>query len=240
MHAKRTRFANDIVTEFLPPTKPSNKVIIFAQGAPGMPDKTRFMRYYAKKGWWVFVPRYRGTWESDGAFLASEPTQDITDVIEGIHQQFTEFWGGESYTIKGPEIVLVGSSFGGPAVLLNSADPRVKKVVTISSVVNWREESDDEPLEWLANTMKQSFGQGYRFSTEDWKKLGTEFYNPIDQMNSIDGEKVTMYHAMDDTVVLPDAVTDFAEKIGATLVMKKSGGHLSSRVLETWWQARHL
>lgn len=240
MHPKRTRFAQDIVTEFLPPAKPTNRVIIFAQGVPGMPSKERFMKYYAQKGWWVFVPRYRGTWESDGKFLVGEPTKDIADVIEGVQQPFMEYWGKNTYQISNPSIVLIGSSFGGPAALLNSKNSKVKKVITIASVINWREQSTDEPLAWLENIIKQSFGQAYRFHHEDWKKLGTSFYNPIDNIDQIDGKKVIMYHAMDDTVVSPNNVAHFATSSGIKLVMKKKGGHLSSRVLETWWQEKKL
>ncbi|NBD74198.1 hypothetical protein GVX82_04125, partial [Patescibacteria group bacterium] len=66
----RTRFAKDIVCEFLPPTKHSSKVAIVAAGAPTYPGKrTEFAHFLAEQGYWVFVPRYRGTWESSGAFL---------------------------------------------------------------------------------------------------------------------------------------------------------------------------
>ena len=67
----RTRFKHQIVAEFLPPTRPrkKQKVIILCDGMPSMPRKQALMEFLAAKGYWVFYPRYRGSWESGGQFL---------------------------------------------------------------------------------------------------------------------------------------------------------------------------
>ncbi len=67
MYTLRTRFAKDIVCEFLPPSRPQklDKVVILADGMPSVPSKKSVLEYFSKKGFWVFHPRYRGAWESD-------------------------------------------------------------------------------------------------------------------------------------------------------------------------------
>ena len=68
-YASRTRFAKDIVTEFFPPARKTKrqKVVIICGGMPGMPGSSYLLEFFSKKGFWVFNPRYRGTWESGGA-----------------------------------------------------------------------------------------------------------------------------------------------------------------------------
>ena len=240
MHAKRAQFKKDILCEFLPPNKPSNKVIVFAVGMPGMPSSGRLFSV-AKQGFWGFLPRYRGSWESAGEFLKEEPTKDIQDIIESLDKPFTSVWGGEEYVIEHPEIYIIGTSFGGPAALLLSKHPKVKKVICISPVVDWLQESEDEPLAWLGDVTLKSFGEAYRYTKKNWMKLldGT-FYNPAGQLEKVDGNKVMIIHAKDDTIVLPGPVEEFAKKIGANLIMKKKGGHLGSKILSSWWMMRKI
>lgn len=240
-HLLRTRFATDIVATFLPPAKPSNKVIILCDGMPGLPGNKRLQELLSRKGYWSFYPRYRGAWESGGEFLAEEPSKDIADVIDALDRPFTSLWDGEEYEIENPKIIIFGMSFGGPAALLNSKNEKVEKVVCISPVVDWREESEDEPLEHLGKIVAASFGQGYRFSKENWSKLGSdEFYNPAGQTGNIDGSKVFIIHAKDDTVVAAPPVEKFAEKIGAKLWMMNKGGHLGSRTMKRWSVRRKI
>jgi dipeptidyl aminopeptidase/acylaminoacyl peptidase len=80
----RTRFKQQIIAEFLPATSKSKKqrVIILCDGMPSMPRKQALMEFLATEGYWVFYPRYRGSWESGGQFLEKSPDRDILDVID--------------------------------------------------------------------------------------------------------------------------------------------------------------
>ena len=55
--------------------------------------------------------------------------------------------------------------------------------------------------------------------------LQTDFYNPIAHVRKIDGRKVFIIHAKDDTNVPCDPVIPFAEKTGASYYLKPHGGH---------------
>ena len=80
MHLLRTRFKKDIVCEFLPSSRKSKKAIVFCDGMPALPSKKKLLQFYAKKGFWCFHLRYRGSWESSGGFLKISPAQDISDL----------------------------------------------------------------------------------------------------------------------------------------------------------------
>lgn len=233
----RTRFKGDIVAEFLPPRVKSNRVIIICDGMPTVPGKKELMFYWARRGYWVIYPRYRGTWESSGSFLSRSPQWDIKDVIDGLSSGFTDLWSGERLKIRNPQVYLLAGSFGGPAALLIARDKRVRAAVVFSGVVDWRAPSADEPLPQLYDFVVKAFGCAYRLKPTSWRKLGkSSFYNPASQLKSIPGRKIMMVHAQDDRSVNYKSVASFAKAIGSSFYGLKHGGHfsLSLSLLPLW------
>jgi len=223
----RTRFKKEIISEFVPPPRPSKKVIIFCGGMPGVPAKKELLFFFAKKNYWVFFPRYRGSWESGGSFLKLSPEQDILDIIDGLPRGFRDLWSGKTMKVKPEKLYLFGSSFGGPAAILASRDPRVTKTVALSPVIDWRVESGIEPLDWLGEFTQSAFGMGYRFMKKDWDKLkGGKFYNPAAHVDGITPNKVLLVHAKDDDVVSWKPTAKFARETGSKLILLRRGGHL--------------
>ncbi|MFH1246188.1 MAG: hypothetical protein V1489_00235 [Candidatus Liptonbacteria bacterium] len=256
LYALRTRFGKheEIVAEFLPPSrlykeifkKHSNrragdkeaavfekaKVMIMLSGVPAMPSRGQVMDFFSKKGYWVFYPRYRGTWESSGKFLARSPHEDVIAVIDKLPRGFKDSWSVEQYKIKPEKIDIVASSFGGPAGIIASCDPRINKIILISPVVDWRADSKVEPLPLLYKLIKSGFGEAYRIDKKGWHKLMRgKFYNPAIITDKIDGKKLFFVHAKDDDLALVGPVIRFAKKVGAELLLLPRGGHLSSRAI---------
>lgn len=239
MHTLRTRFKKDIVTEFLPPTRltKKTKVIIFADGMPTLPNKKAVLEFFSKKGFWVFAPRYRGSWESSGTLLTRSPHHDILDVIDGIHKKFVSLWDysfgvKKSYQLQPDEIILIGSSFGGPAVILASQDQRVTKTIAISPLIDWTNPGPDEPIKELAKFTELAFGMGYRISKTGWKKLASgKFYNPINHTKETDGSKLLLIHAKDDRICRYTDTKKFTAATNAKLITLPRGGHLGSSLL---------
>lgn len=236
----RTRFGRDIVTEFLPPRRPSRKVVILCKGMPGSPNVTELLVRFSRLGYWAFGPRYRGSWESGGSFLRRSPHEDILDIIHQLPRGFQ----GVGYTkpttwrVKPSVVHIVAGSFGGPAGLLASVDPAVTSVVAISPVVDWQAPSKTEPLPVFKRITQSGFGGAYRFTDRDWAKLATgRFYSPMFHSRSIDGRKIFIIHAKDDDVVRWNEVEQFAKQTGAKFLLLPRGGHLSMRGLDetTLW-----
>lgn len=225
----RTRFGGDIVTEFLPPARHSNKVAILTPGAPGYAGgKGELMQLLSKKGYWSFLPRYRGTWESDGTFLEIPPDQDVLAVIDGLSGEFSDLWSGSEYRVHEPEIYLIGGSFGGAAAILASRDPRVKKAAAISAVVDWRKQENTlEPLHLMSEYVPKAFGSAYRADPAAWMKLAAGgFYNPAEEIATIDGTKLLLIHAKNDMVVHFAPAEAFAKEVGARFVALSYDGHM--------------
>jgi len=239
-HILRTRFKKEIVAEFLSPARLGKKrnAIILCGGMPGIPSKSELMQFLSKKGFWVFNPRYRGTWESGGTFLKYSPEKDVCDVIDALPRGFKDLWGGKMYRVRPDNLFIIAGSFGGPAGILISRDPRVKKVVAISPVIDWLAPSKDEPLDWLETFVHDAFGNGYRFGKKEWAKLKTgTFYSPLHHQKEIDGSKLLIFHAQDDGSIRPKEVIAFAKKTKSALRLLKTGGHLNSTfVVQKYWK----
>lgn len=228
-HLLRTRIKRDIVCEFFPPPMPSRKVIILCGGMPGYPGGRRELcEFFAQRGYWTFIPRYRGTWESGGSFLRISPHHDVMNVIDQLPNGFKDLWSGTSYKVARPEIYLIGGSFGGAAAILASRDRRVRRAITFSPVTDWRTETKTEPLVQLEQFTRAAFGEAYRGTKKDFDKLKTgTFYNPAHETASIDGTKLLIFHAADDKIVSARMSARFAQATGAKLVLLARGGHLS-------------
>ena len=239
----RTRFKQQIIAEFLPPARlrKRQKVIVLCDGMPGLPRKQPLAAFLSQKGYWVFYPRYRGAWESDGVFLDRSPHQDILDVIDELPNGITEAAFGQRFSLSPDEIFVIGGSFGGAASILCSLDPRVRRVIANCPVVDWsilrRSEKAETSNPSYAAYIREAFGNGYRLSDKNWEKLysGT-FYNPAHHVREIDPSKIMMFHAKDDPYVPWRSVDRFARRTGAKLKLFARGGHLSTeRIVQRYW-----
>jgi pimeloyl-ACP methyl ester carboxylesterase len=239
----RTRFKNEIVAEFLPPARSSrkHKVIILCDGMPSIPRKQPLAEFLSQKGYWVFYPRYRGAWESEGVFLEHSPHEDILDVIDELPKGVKDLAFGQQFLVSPDKVFVIGGSFGGAAAILCSLDPRVTRVIANCPVVDWSILPDSEKLETsnknYAAYIREAFGQGYRLPDKNWKKLhGGRFYNPAHHVREVDPAKIMMFHAKDDPYVPWQSVERFARQTGAKLKLLARGGHLRTEVIvQKYW-----
>jgi pimeloyl-ACP methyl ester carboxylesterase len=208
---------------------------------PSVPRKQPLAEFLSGKGYWVFYPRYRGAWESGGEFLERSPHEDILDVIDGLSKEFTELAFGRRFRLRADELFVIGGSFGGAAAILSSLDPRVKKVVANCPVVDWailsREQKKETSNPSYAKYIREAFGNGYRLSDKNWKKLdGGKFYNPSYHAREVTASKIVLFHAQDDPYVPYRSVEKFARRTGVQLKLFRRGGHLSTdMIVRKYW-----
>lgn len=192
-----------------------------------MPSKRTLMEKLSVLGYWSFLPRYRGTWESDGEFLKESPTQDVLYLLDALPQVFTDIWNKTEYKFKPSEVILIGSSFGGAVALDASRDKRIKKIIAFSPVVDWTvfPESDlKTELEYL----KEGFGNVYRFKDTGYKKLcAGKYCNPVNTENELKGKRICVVQAKDDKAVPWRETVGFARRVGADIILERRGGHYS-------------
>src|SRR5581483_5647853 len=173
----RTRFKTEIVAEFLPPARMrrNDRVIILCDGMPSIPRKQPLVEFLSRKGYWVFYPRWRGAWESDGEFLQKPPQQDISDIIDEFPKGVTENAFGKAFALTPAQIFVIGGSFGGAAAILASLDRRVTRVIANCPVVNWnilaKEQKKETSNQSYPAYIREAFGKAYRLSDRNWNRL---------------------------------------------------------------------
>ncbi len=229
-HLIRTRFAKDIIAEVQIPERQTGKVAILASGLPATPPRRSVFEFLVDKGYTVIAFRYRGTWESGGTFLQESPAKDVKLVVESLvkKQGIHDLYNQVDIPLKVKHIHLFGNSFGGPAVLLNTDLPLVSKVVALSPVLDWTEESKTEPFDFFVRFTEDAFGAAYRLaSSKTWHKLLTsDIYDPIKNHARIKGSKVFIIGTWDDDVTPSVLIPGMAELTGASYYIKPKGGHL--------------
>jgi pimeloyl-ACP methyl ester carboxylesterase len=160
----RTRFQNEIVAEFLPPSRAVKKqrLIVICDGMPSVPRKQPLAQFLAAKGFWVIYPRYRGAWESGGEFLAKSPHEDILDIIGQLPAYIEELAFSRRFWIAPDSVFVIGGSFGGAAAILLSLDSRIARVVANCPVVDWsilgRAEKAETSSRNYAQYIRRAFG----------------------------------------------------------------------------------
>jgi len=239
IHSGRTRFAQGIVAEFWAPKKATSRAVIIYDGCPSVPSKKRLAEFFARKGYWVFHPRYRGSWESTGEFLKESPADDLGLLIDSIPKGFKDSFTGVKYYLDIREYIVVGASFGGAAAILASRNPRVVKAIAIAPVVDWKAETNEELFEFFVREITDGFPGAYRCPKKNFRKLlRRKFYNPIDWTYTLKGEKLFLVHAKDDPSVPYLPTKKLAQKIGTTYIERSRGGHLKSLTIieRTMWK----
>jgi dipeptidyl aminopeptidase/acylaminoacyl peptidase len=242
-HMFRTRFKEQIVAEFLPPSRErkTQKVVVLCDGMPSIPRKQPLSEFLAAKGLWVIYPRYRGAWESGGEFLERSPHQDILDIIDDLPRGMEEIAFGRRFRLSPDQIFVIGGSFGGAAAILASLDPRVSRVIANCPVVDWnildRSEKIETRKENYAEYIREAFGNGYRLSDANWEKMRSGmFYSPWHHRAEITASKVMMFHAKDDPHVPYEGSVRFAKHTGVTLKSLQRGGHISTdTIVRKYW-----
>jgi hypothetical protein len=225
----RTMLARDIATEFWVPIKPSGKAIVLLDGVPSVPSKHKLALFLAKKGYWVFHPRYRGTWESRGNFLAKSPIVDVRDVVRAIPQGFTDVWTKLTYYVELCDVTVIGSSFAGPAVIHATTLSEVNRAVALAPVVDWHARSPKEPFDEFVRIVLTGYPGAYRVTRAGLHKLlKPGFYDPQSWIELTRAKKLLIVHAKDDDVVPVQPTKKFAQATKALCHILPEGGHLSA------------
>lgn len=222
----------DVLTEFWGPVKPSGKVIILCDGCPSVPSKKRVAETLAKKGYWVFHMRYRGTWESHGHFLKHAPSEDVQLVARGVRNGFLNVYDNVRYVLDVRECIVVGASFGGAAAIIASTFDEVDKAIALAPVVDWTVNSKTEPFHVFVDMLVNGFGSAYRPQKGAYEKLKSgKFYQPVSYADKINKEKLLIVQASDDTVVSLKALRAFAKNAKIKPIILPEGGHYGAGAL---------
>ena len=231
-----------ILTEFafLEGTIP-NHAVIMCEGLPVVPKRQEAIEFLADQGYLVFYPRYRGTWESDGEFLAQNPAEDINLLLELINLgEITELYNNKTFHFDINKISVIGTSFGGSIALEAAGIENVNKVVALSPVVDFKKfntQYPEEDLKHIGKFIEKAFSNGYRFNPKNWQRmLDGLVINPSAVMTDQSAKKILIIQCDDDFTVRHVPVAEFAKKFNTSYKQLEHGGHFSfSKINKQVW-----
>jgi len=211
---------DEMVLEYMNPT--ASRAIIILDGIPSVPRGERLMNIFASQGYCSFFPRYAGTWESEGEFLAKNPVIEIESLIKKIISGITL---GESVFFS-KNIAVLGSSFGGAIALSLFQLPEIKKVIALSPVIDFKKVTG---IETLSPFLKNFYPGAYRYSVCNWKKLiNGELISPKKNLERIrNPERYLILGGAKDEEINKDELIQIDKKFNIPVRTYDNLGHLS-------------
>jgi alpha-beta hydrolase superfamily lysophospholipase len=231
---------NEIIFEFSIPETPKGTIIL-CDGFPSVPKQKELMNQLRVQGYAAVYPRYQGTWESGGEFLAKSPTDDINSMVDLIKKgAVTELYANKQFMLIGPVYVL-GSSFGGSIALCLTDNPAIDKIVSLSPIVDFKthnKNSNEQNLLWLKSFIQQAFNMSYRFSDENWSKMvAGGLFNPPQKFESERTSHILIAYDLSDKEVNHNSVIRYCTQNSINTVATENVGHLSfSKIPDSLWK----
>jgi len=216
---------NGIVCEYLLSTE-SRKAILLIEGLPAVPQRVEFMNRLREKGYSVFYPRFRGTWESQGNFLKENPAKDVLEVINVINQGIKL---SETVGYVSSDFYILATSFGGAISLSLQKNDKIKKIISLSQISYFTKVTG---IQTLKSHLRDVFTMAYRFTDEDWENLiSNKIIAPLKDFDSTTSTKHLVISGELDEQILIGELKEFCLKNLISIKSYPNVGHISySRV----------
>ncbi|MDD4984039.1 MAG: alpha/beta hydrolase [Candidatus ainarchaeum sp.] len=192
--------------------------------APGMPQY--FDKYHplveqlARLGYNLFIPRYPGTWESNGVFNIKNSTKSIEQAIRLVKKgQAKELYANKKITWARNPVFLLGFSYGALPAILQSV--KVNRTILICPFIDPAQHINNKKGENIQKTfefLQRAYPQVYRIDAKrtvaDLKKVKL----PQTKTN------LFLVVAKEDPAILKEEIDAIIGKYSPQIVTK-SGGH---------------
>jgi len=228
----RSRF-KEIVYEFTIPQGRQRGIVILLNGMPSVPKLNDLLEILAANGYLTVFPRYQGTWESSGTFLAQSPVKDIQSLCNEIlrKRKIVEVYTHREFKIITRNLILIGTSFGGSVALCAASWQSAKKIIALSPVIDWKtcpETATSGASEHMKQFLREGFGEGYRFTDIGWEKFRTgALFSPSRELIKNVAKKITVVYDESDKTIPPAEIVNYAKANGIALNKVKGLGHIS-------------
>jgi predicted nucleotidyltransferase len=216
-----------IFLEYLLPSgsQPSSFAIL-CDGLPSRPYQNQLMNILAGLGYGVMYPRYRGTWESEGTFLETKPSEDISYLAKRLREGMD--FGG--LTIKASHISLLATSFGASVALSTSHDANIDQIIALSPVLNFESFSH---LSSLKTFLRKMYLSVYRFDDFGWNELAKGNAVPSAlSVNKFFAAKIFLFGGREDKEIISRDLEAWGNNFGIPTIIYPEMGHLSFSMLK--------
>ncbi|MBS3065470.1 alpha/beta fold hydrolase [Candidatus Pacearchaeota archaeon] len=232
-----------IFFEFVLQDRTADAIIIL----PGFPSGNDFwdlIAFFYGKGYHVFVPRYRGTYQSTGVFLSKNPVDDMLFFLENLDGGYAKnMWDMKKEGFKINKKILVSGSFGGPIALALAAKcKKISHLILQAPVWDFKIHNslgDEQDFEKMTEFVRSAYKNCYRFRFKSlMKKLGKfDELNPAYYLPKVKDIPILIMHDPNDRVV---SLRHTKEKIAflerGTYLEHYLGHKITSDIFSVYWK----
>lgn len=236
-------YAGSIFFECVLQDGPADAMIIL----PGFPSGNNFeglINFFYERKYHVFVPRYRGMYQSLGTFMSKNPVEDVIEFVSSLDKGGVKsLWDGQPVEFKLKKKILLGTSFGGGIALGVAAKyPMFSHLILAAPVWDFAEHNkngDEQDLNKMAEFVQKAYKNCYRFKFKDLMKKMAKFeeLKPDYYITKLENVPVLAMHDPNDTTV---RFNKTKEKIAlfprGTLLEHYFGHKLSEDMINAYWK----
>jgi len=193
-----------LVTDIVYSDLRAKRAIIFGYGLLSSPRRhdDPIIRKFVQNGFVVFLPRYYGTYESDGVCTFENAVDSLLDAIKLVKKRCArDIRSNDVAKWNAEQIILSGGSFGGAAALVAGAKSRsVRKIISIAGPTDWRTQRGTSAYRLMWSI---AYKNTWRCSKAAWKNLinGKLDLNAVDYAKVLRDKDVMFIHGSDDKIV---------------------------------------
>ncbi len=219
-------------------------VVIILPDFPGRGEYREIMGVFYDKGYHVFVPRYRGTYQSKGSFLSKNPVDDLIFFVQHMKLgKSRSLWDKSWRTFKINKILVVASGFAGAlACGFAAKSGMISHVILASPIWDYakhNERGDEQDLDIMTSFVQRAYQNCYRFNfTDIIKKLNKfEELNPAFYLPKLQKLPLLVFHDPNDKLVAFWRTKEMIARLPRATLLEHYLGHgLPEELLRSYWK----
>ena len=206
----------------------------------------KLMKFWFDRGYHVFVPRYRGTYQSNGKFLGKNVAEDMIEFVRNFDKGYIKnLWDGKKKTFKVHKKILIAGGFSGAIACGMAAKSNLFSHLILASPIwdfsSHNSDGNEQDLAALIEFVSKSYKNCYRFSFKNlkrvlgkYKELHPNYYLP----RLHDGNfPVLVFHDPNDKNVSFAKTKSVIERMpNVTLIEHYLGHGLSDDLFSVFWK----
>lgn len=233
-------YYKDIFFEFMVHDKPADTILLL-EGFPSSSTHAEQIQSLNEKGYNVFVPHYKGTYQSKGKFLESNIVQDMKGFVEEMRKNYAiNLWDMSKVEFKIKKLILFGASFSGAICCGLSTLIKFDKIVLFSPVLDYsrlNENGDEQDPNHLIPFVKRAYENLFRIEFKSltermnqFKECSPQYYLPRIKC------PLLILHDPNDKTVSIRISREIVKKVKKASLIESKNGHKMENTLNEKWK----
>lgn len=194
-------------------------LVVYASGLPQYAQKQHaFVSQILEAGYSLCIPRYYGTWESEGEFNVSSSVKTLEETLDFVKNgECNELYSGNTIKWSVNKIILLGYSFGAlPALKCNTDN--IFGTLLVCPFISSKFQTGGEDINTTLEFIKSAYPRVYKF---DLETILNEFRDTSELPEK--KEKMVVVRGLADKAITDETYDFLASKYGTKPLLEDMG-----------------